>query len=89
MAYPDGKFLHESLQDRKSVKTLLEALTKAIGKGELMLSDDDNELTLPMEKLLNVMIKADRTDGSCSVDIRLTWTELAPSSGKVSTPNIS
>lgn len=89
MAYPDGKFLHESIQDRKSVKALLEALTKAIGKGEVSLSDDDNELTLPLDKLLNVTITADRADGSCSVDIRLSWKELAPASKKVSTPTIS
>lgn len=86
MAHPDGKFLHESLQDRKSVKVLLESLTKAIGKGELTLSDDQNELTLPLDKLLNLMIKADRTDGNCSVDIRLTWKEQVAAPSKRSNP---
>ncbi|MBT8153453.1 amphi-Trp domain-containing protein [Epibacterium ulvae] len=89
MDHPDGKFLHESLQDRKSVKALLEALTKAIGKGELTLNDDDNALTLPLDKLLSLMIKADRTDGRCSVDIRLTWTEQASAAAKKTNPSVS
>lgn len=88
MSSSDGKFLHESLQDRKSVKALLEALTKAIGKGEITLSDDDNDLTLPLDKLLNLRIKADRSDGACKVDIRLSWTERAPAPVRKSTPEL-
>ncbi|WP_424985443.1 amphi-Trp domain-containing protein [Microbulbifer sp. S227A] len=75
MANSDGKFLHESLQDRKSVKSLLEALTKAIGKGEITLSDGDDDLGLPLDDLLTLRIKANRSDGNCVVNIRLSWSE--------------
>ncbi len=89
MAHSDGKFLHESLQDKKSVKALLDSLSKAIGKGEVVLSDDREELTLPLDSLLNLRIKADRADGRCRVDIRLSWQERAPVLEKKSAPKVT
>lgn len=75
MSSSEGKFLHESLQDRKSIKSLLEALTKAIGKGEVVLSDGDDELTLPVDKLLTLRIKANRSNGNCVIGVKLSWAE--------------
>jgi len=75
MSQPDGKFRHESLQDRKTIKTLLAALTKGIRAGEITLSDGDTELVLPVEGVLTLRIKADRQDGACRVDLRISWTE--------------
>lgn len=88
MANSDGKFLHESLQDRKSVKQLLDALTKAIGKGEVQLRDDQDELTLPVDKLLTMRIKANRSNGQCMIGIRLLWTEERPAPRETSDPSI-
>lgn len=75
MSQPDGKFRHESLQDRKTIKTLLAALTKGIAAGEITLSDGDKDLVLPVEGLMAVRIRADRSDGACRVDLRISWTE--------------
>ncbi|WP_193141392.1 MULTISPECIES: amphi-Trp domain-containing protein [unclassified Meridianimarinicoccus] len=75
MAATDGKFRHESLQDRKSIKALLEAITKGIGKGELTLSEGDDSLTLPLDQLMTLRVKADRSDGTCRVDLRISWSE--------------
>jgi len=75
MSRPDGKFRHESLQDRKTIKSLLAALTKGIGAGEITLSDGDKELVLPVDGLMTLRIKADRSDGACRVDLRISWTE--------------
>ncbi|WP_068118319.1 amphi-Trp domain-containing protein [Tropicimonas marinistellae] len=75
MQKEDGKFRHESLQSRKTVKSFLEAVTKGIGKGELTLSDDDGTFTLEPDGLLSLRIRADRTDGNCRLDLRITWAE--------------
>lgn len=75
MKQPDGKFRHESLQDRKTIKALLVALTKGVGAGEITLSDGDKDLVLPVEGLITLRIKADRSDGACRVDLRISWTE--------------
>ena len=75
MSQPDGKFQHESLQDRKTMKALLAALTKGIGAGEITLSDGEKDLVLPVEGLMTLRIRADRSDGACRVDLRISWTE--------------
>ncbi|CTQ67050.1 MULTISPECIES: amphi-Trp domain-containing protein [Stappiaceae] len=73
----DGSFRHESLQSRKSIKALLEAVTKGIGKGELTLSDGDEEIVLEPGGLITVRVRAERSGGSNRIDLRLTWTETA------------
>ena len=73
----DGSFRHESLQSRKSIKALLEAVTKGIGKGELTLSDGDEEIVLEPGGLITVRVRAERSGGSNRSDLRLTWTETA------------
>lgn len=78
------RFRHESLQDAKTIKSLLSALAKGFSKGEMTLGDDDDELVLVPEGLLNVRIKAERDDGSSSFSLRVTWSdpqEAAPDKG--------
>jgi amphi-Trp domain-containing protein len=77
----DGSFRHESIQNRKSIKALLEAVTKGIGKGELTLSDDDDEIVMEPGGLITLRLRAERANGSNRIDLRLTWTETAESPG--------
>ena len=79
MAENDARFVHESLQDAKTIKTLLNALSKGFAKGEMTLSDEDDALVLRTADLINVRIKAARENGQCSVNLRVTWAE--PHSG--------
>lgn len=75
MADNDARFVHESLQDAKTVKTLLNALSKGFAKGEMTLSDEENELTLQTAELVNVRITAARENGQCSFNLCVTWAE--------------
>lgn len=88
MSGPNGHFSHDSLQDAKTIKTLLTALSKGFSKGEMTLEDDENELVLHTAGLMNVRIKASREDGQCQVNLRVSWSDPvnpAPSKG---TPKI-
>lgn len=71
----NNRFTHESLQDAKTIKTLLNALSRGFSKGEMTLGDDDHELVLETADLMNVRIKGERTDGQCTVNLRVTWTD--------------
>ncbi|MBN7783312.1 amphi-Trp domain-containing protein [Ponticoccus gilvus] len=71
----DKRFSHESLQDAKTIKTLLSALTKGFGKGEMTLSDDDDSLVLQTGELMTVRIKGERAEGRCSVGLRISWAD--------------
>lgn len=70
-----SRFSHVSLQDAKTIKTLLTALSKSFGKGEMTLSDDDDALIMPIGELMTVRIKGERVEGRCSVSLRISWAD--------------
>lgn len=88
MSHSDGKFHHESLQDKKTIKSLLSALTKGVSSGEITLSDADDELVLPIDGLMTLRIKGERSDGRCRVDLRISWTESTLTEKSKSGPQI-
>ena len=73
------RFSHESLQDAKTIKTLLTALAKGFAKGEMTLGDEDHELVLKTDGLMNVGIKAEREDGRCDFTLKVTWSDPSES----------
>ncbi|WP_321367101.1 amphi-Trp domain-containing protein [uncultured Celeribacter sp.] len=75
MSGQNAHFSHDSLQDAKTIKTLLTALSKGFSKGEMTLGDDENELVLQTAGLMNVRIKASREDGQCQINLRVSWSD--------------
>ena len=73
-----GFFKHESLQDRRSIKKYLKAVTDGVSKGTLSLSDDTNDLTLSPDGLirLNVEVRGERDRRE--LNITLDWKEDRP-----------
>ena len=71
----NGRFSHESLQDAKTIKTLLTALAKGFAKGEMVLGDEDDALVLRAAGLMTVRIKGEREDGNCEFNLRVRWSD--------------
>ena len=69
----DSRFRHESLQDTKTIKALLKALTAGIGRGEVTLEDDNGTLTMHPGGLLHLRITASVDDERNRLDIRIRW----------------
>ena len=85
MAQGKNSFRHESLQDKRSIKKILKAVTAGIGKGKLTFSDEDGVLEMEPEGLLNLKLKAERDETRNRVTIRITWqTEHKVTSKKLS-----
>lgn len=82
------RFKHELLQDAKSIKSLLAALSKGIGKGELVLGDDEDEITLQPEGLLSVRLKAEREGGQSQITLRVSWADREKPAKSKGTPRI-
>ncbi|MCA0996640.1 amphi-Trp domain-containing protein [Alloyangia pacifica] len=82
------RFTHESLQDSKTIKTLLSSLAKGFSKGEMTLGDEGDELVLRPDGLMNVRIKADREDGKSTVSLRVTWSDPAEPDLKKGAPRV-
>lgn len=73
---PDNEkysFRHLSLQDRKSVQSILKAITKGIAKGTLEFSDEDGAITLHPEGLLNLKVTARKEGTQDRLDIQVSW----------------
>lgn len=83
------RFAHESLQDAKTIKTLLTSLSKGFAKGQMTLGDEDKELILETAELMTVRIKAERDDGECQFTLRVTWKDPAETSVQKGAPKIS
>jgi amphi-Trp domain-containing protein len=66
-------FLHESLQDAGTIEQLLESVSRGLGKGKLVLSDEDDEIVLKPQGLLNLKVSACQEEGNNRVTIRITW----------------
>ena len=69
----NGRFRHESLQDRKRISTLLKALTSAIAKGEVVLEDADGKLEMKPADLLHLRISGSVDDEQHRINIRISW----------------
>ena len=69
-----GRFRHQSLQDKKSIQKLLDAVKRGIAKGDLQFGDDTGEITLEPKGLMNLRVTATNEDGQSRLDLRITWT---------------
>ena len=68
-----NSFRHESLQNRDSIQTILEALTEGIAKGKLSFSDDDDSISMAPEGLLNLKLSVSQEDNRNRINLRITW----------------
>lgn len=66
-------FRHESLQDAKTIKGILKALTDGMASGKLSFSDADDSIELHPAGLMNLKITARQEDSLNRVNIRITW----------------
>ena len=69
----NAKFVHESLQDQNSIKNLLKAISTGIGKGKVVLEDEDGVLTLNPEGLLHLKISASEEEDKSKINLRISW----------------
>ncbi len=51
MSQDKNNFRHESLQDAKTIRDILQSITKGLANGKLTFSDEDGEITLQPEGL--------------------------------------
>lgn len=77
MGGSNGRFKHESLQDAKTIKSLLTSLAKGFSKKGLTLGDAGSEIVLKPDGLMNVRIKAERDQGTNKVSLTISWSDPA------------
>ena len=68
-----NSFRHESLQNRDSIQTILQALTEGIAKGKVSFSDDDDSISMAPDGLLNLKLIVSQEDNRNRINLRITW----------------
>ena len=66
-------FRHESLQDSRSISDILQSITKAIEKGKLVFSDEDDRIVMEPEGLLQLKVTASQEDSRQRINVRISW----------------
>ncbi|ABM04059.1 conserved hypothetical protein [Psychromonas ingrahamii 37] len=67
------KFRHQSLQDCKSIKELLNAIGKGFSKGQLTFSDDGNEWFLLPKGLLDCKVSVSEDEARHRLELKISW----------------
>ncbi len=66
-------FRHESLQDAKTIKGILKAVTEGLANGKLDFSDADDRIELNPKGLMNLKITASQEESLNRLNIRISW----------------
>lgn len=66
-------FRHESLQDKKSIESLLQAVVDGVVKGVVTLEDDDGAIVMEPNGLMRVKISGAIEDDRNKLNIRISW----------------
>lgn len=88
MGDSNNNFKHESLQDSKTIKSLLTSLANGFSKGDMKLGDDKKEIVLKPDGLMNVRIRAEREDGNSKFSLSVSWTDAPGSERSKGTPRV-
>lgn len=72
----DDKFIYESLEDPKHITEYLRSVVDGIERGRIVLTGEDNELTLYPNSLIKFSIKGKRKANKGKLSIKLSWSRL-------------
>jgi amphi-Trp domain-containing protein len=66
-------FKHESLQDGKTINTILQTIAQGLKDGVLNFDDGNDNLNMSPDGLLHLKLTASQEDGHNRFNIRVTW----------------
>jgi amphi-Trp domain-containing protein len=70
-----GRFRHDSLQDRRSLRKILDAISDGFESGKLRFSDEEGKIEMIPEELLELKLTASQEGGRQRLNIRISWQE--------------
>jgi len=73
MSNDKKSFTHLSLQDAKSIKPILDAISKGLNKGEMVFKNEQDEIVLNPDGLLRLKISASKADNRHKVNVKISW----------------
>ena len=71
------RFVHESIQDKRSIQQFFLTLVDGIENGRVTLSDENDQALLTPAELIRFSIKAKKKTGKSKLTLKLTWKDSA------------
>jgi amphi-Trp domain-containing protein len=66
-------FQHESIQDAKTIRKILNAISESIEKGKLEFSDEDDTIEFSPNGLMQLKISATQDGNQHRFNIKVSW----------------
>ncbi len=66
-------FRHESLQNAEAIQELLKSVARGFARGELVFSDEEDEMIMQPEGLMNLKVTSNQEENRHRINIRITW----------------
>jgi amphi-Trp domain-containing protein len=67
------RFVHETIQDKRSIQQFFLTLVDGIENGRVTLSADKDHALLTPSELIRLSIKAKKKTGKSKLTVKLTW----------------
>ncbi|MBF0102107.1 MAG: amphi-Trp domain-containing protein [Desulfobacterales bacterium] len=67
------QFDYDSYQDVDTIKDILTSLIEGFKKRQIVLKSDNNEITLHPQQLLQLSIRAKKSDDKSKISIKIEW----------------
>ncbi|MBN2866375.1 MAG: amphi-Trp domain-containing protein [Thiotrichales bacterium] len=78
MSKKTRNFEHESLQNTQGITGYLNAISEGFHKGELVFTDDEEEIRLTPQALANIRIKVCHSKNAQQLSIKINWSSEEP-----------
>jgi len=88
MKPPKKKFHHQSIQDTQSILKILSAVVEGLEQGQLVLSDQQDEITLSPQGLLALKLTACQDNDKNTLSLKMSWQTETEETAKKNTLSV-
>lgn len=68
-----SSFRHDSLQDTKSIQSILKSISDGLAKGKITFADEDDNIEMKPDGLLDLKVTATQESNKNRINIRISW----------------
>ena len=68
-----SSFRHDSLQDRKSIQSILKSISDGLAKGKITFADEDDNIEMKPDGLLDLKVTATQESNKNRINVRISW----------------
>ena len=68
-----SSFRHDSLQDTRSIQSILKSINDGLAKGKITFADEDDNIEMKPDGLLDLKVTATQESNKNRINVRISW----------------